>query len=295
MQQVRKCPATWDSGRCLRVGGGRVCTQLQGKLQLLLSLTTTWEDSSIWSVHMFLQEIQKERLFNNLFNKYLTQMLLVEAPKNVNKKQKNNDWFVTFEQGVVEKVPTHKLTDRPLGTVLSGGFSWVFVLSNVMATAVTATWETVGGTPTWESFAFQPLFICFVNRGRFSPVWALLQAPRQWSWDDRGSRGSSIATWSKNSAAITVKTMKQHEFKCYCATCNENNSSNSLSYLQQVLTQVSEDLVQSLISKIDITQPYNPHWCKHLKTSTTPTMNTQNYLGQVTVEYSVLTFIYWVW
>lgn len=52
------------------------------------------------------------------------------------------DYFVKFEQRV-EKVPTHKVTDRPLGTVLSGGFSWVWFLSNVMATAVTATWETV--------------------------------------------------------------------------------------------------------------------------------------------------------
>lgn len=54
----------------------------------------------------------------------------------------DNVYFVKFEQWV-EKVPTHKVTDRPLETVLSGAFSWVWFLSNVMATAVTATWETV--------------------------------------------------------------------------------------------------------------------------------------------------------
>lgn len=41
--------------------------------------------------------------------------------------------------------------------------------------------------------------------------------------------------------------------------CDVNKSTIFLSYLQQVLTQVSEDLVQSLICKIDITQSYNPH------------------------------------
>lgn len=71
-------------------------------------------------------------------NDYFTTWCYWKLPQMKN----DNDCFVKFEQRV-EKVPTHELTDRPLGTVLSGGFSWVWFLSNVMATAVTATWETV--------------------------------------------------------------------------------------------------------------------------------------------------------
>lgn len=70
---------------------------------------------------------------------FYTMVLLKASP---NEKWCDNDCFVKFEQRV-EKAPTHELTDRPLETVLSGGFSWAWFLSNVMATAVTATWETV--------------------------------------------------------------------------------------------------------------------------------------------------------
>lgn len=96
---------------------------------------------------MFLQEIQNQRLFGvfYVFSAYWlhTEMIILHHGATESFQMKNdNDCFVKFEQRV-EKVPTHELTDRPLGTVFSGGFSWVWFLSNVMATAVTATWETV--------------------------------------------------------------------------------------------------------------------------------------------------------
>lgn len=35
-------------------------------------------------------------------------------------------------------------------------------------------------------------------------------------------------------------------------------------YLQQILTEVSEDLVQALVRKVGVAQPQDPNRCKHL-------------------------------
>lgn len=129
----RGSEATWDFGRWLSVGRGWICTQLQGKLQLLLSLTRTWEEMiKLWSAQTFPQEIIIICLLAIHRNDYSH----YGATESFNNWKKDNDCFVKFEQ-------TDWLTDWPLGAVLSGGFSWVWFLSKVMATAVTDTWETM--------------------------------------------------------------------------------------------------------------------------------------------------------
>lgn len=117
---VNKEMATWDFGWWLSVGGG-FCTKLQGKLQLLLSLTTAWE------------EITKLWLCRHYTNKHKIKGYCgVLCSEGILTKHRNDYWtksiVLKFEY-VWKKTLIRKVLDRQ---TFGDGFVWWLLLSLVL-------------------------------------------------------------------------------------------------------------------------------------------------------------------